>query len=150
MKQPQDMPEDGPRAPERLVEALKRSRETAVFVPRTVDEFVLRTARRQLEPRRRGPRAWLVWLRWTTVGAAACALLGFALFYNYPSKRPGAAYSALQKQQVDILDAFALARKLKAGSALPQDDVNGDGRVNDADVAALAARAVRLAQRGAS
>lgn len=47
--------------------------------------------------------------------------------------------------RVDILDAFALARRIRSGAALREEwDFNGDGRVDrgDADVVALAA--VRL------
>ena len=53
--------------------------------------------------------------------------------------------------QVDILDAFALARQLKQGGARSaQLDVNGDGVVDERDVAALAARAVKLERGGHS
>jgi hypothetical protein len=52
---------------------------------------------------------------------------------------------------VDILDAFALARQLKqGGSGNLQLDVNGDGVVDERDVAALAARAVKLERGGRS
>ena len=53
--------------------------------------------------------------------------------------------------QVDILDAFALARQLKAGTHPGANwDVNGDGVVDERDVAALAARAVSLGKGGRS
>jgi hypothetical protein len=52
---------------------------------------------------------------------------------------------------VDILDAFALARQLKQrGTKNLQLDANGDGVVDDRDVSALAARAVRLERGGHS
>ena len=53
--------------------------------------------------------------------------------------------------QVDMLDAFALARELQQGSTpRPQLDLNGDGVVDDRDVQALANRAVSLEPGGRS
>ena len=53
--------------------------------------------------------------------------------------------------RVDILDAFAVARQLKQGGTRNlQLDVNGDGVVDERDVAAIAARAVKLEQGGRS
>jgi len=47
--------------------------------------------------------------------------------------------------EVDILDAFALAKELKSGHPPgPGLDINGDGVVDEKDVATIAARAVRL------
>src|SRR6185369_1280179 len=49
--------------------------------------------------------------------------------------------------RVDVLDAFALARRIETGGTLdPRWDINGDGRVDRADVNVIAARAVNLAQ----
>jgi hypothetical protein len=45
---------------------------------------------------------------------------------------------------VDVLDAFAVARALKAGVATPEMDVTNDGAVDGRDVEALLALAVRL------
>jgi hypothetical protein len=53
--------------------------------------------------------------------------------------------------QVDILDAFALARELRNGARpTPQMDINEDGVVDDGDVTTLAARAVSLGKGGRS
>jgi hypothetical protein len=50
---------------------------------------------------------------------------------------------------VDIVDAYLLARRLKTGTPTgPGGDLTGDGRVDDADVAAIARRAVALAPEG--
>ena len=57
----------------------------------------------------------------------------------------------VDQRQVDILDAFALARQLKLGGTRnPQLDLNGDGVVDERDVASIAARAVKLEQGGRS
>ena len=53
--------------------------------------------------------------------------------------------------QVDMLDAFALARELQQGSTpRPQLDLNGDGVVDERDVQVLAGRAVSLDPGGHS
>ena len=50
-----------------------------------------------------------------------------------------------------VLDAFALARELKSKPhPNPQLDINGDGVVDEQDVATLAARAVSLGKGGRS
>ncbi|MEW6249270.1 MAG: hypothetical protein AB1716_01370 [Planctomycetota bacterium] len=55
------------------------------------------------------------------------------------------AQMASAKGRVTILDAFALARRLKAAEALAaRDDHNGDGLVDRRDIDALALAAVRL------
>jgi hypothetical protein len=47
--------------------------------------------------------------------------------------------------QVDILDAFTLASRIKAGAAIEENwDINGDGQVNQADVEEISAFAVKL------
>jgi hypothetical protein len=52
---------------------------------------------------------------------------------------------------VDILDAFALARQMKGGGDLgAKFDVNGDGKVDEGDVATLATKAVQLERGGRS
>ena len=53
--------------------------------------------------------------------------------------------------QVDMLDAFALARELQQGQTpRPQLDLNGDGVVDERDVQVLANRAVSLEAGGHS
>lgn len=47
--------------------------------------------------------------------------------------------------RVDILDAFALAKVVEGGYVMHDDgDINGDGEVDDRDVQAVAAAAVKL------
>ncbi len=53
-----------------------------------------------------------------------------------------------QDGHVDVLDAFQLARQIKAGGPLDlKYDVNGDGVVDQRDVAAIASTAVSLQHR---
>ncbi|MHC4709322.1 MAG: dockerin type I domain-containing protein, partial [Planctomycetota bacterium] len=51
--------------------------------------------------------------------------------------------------RVTILDAFALARQIKSGQSPSSGDINSDGRIDRADVDAIAMLAVRLPE-GAS
>jgi len=49
------------------------------------------------------------------------------------------------------LDAFALARKVETGDAFEASiDLNGDGKMDQRDVAVLSARAVTLEKGGPS
>jgi len=93
---------------------------------------------------------------WVAAAAAIALLAAIPRFFKPPTPR-SVRDSALARwdfnsgRHVDILDAFALARQLKQGGARNlQWDVNGDGVVDERDVAAIAARAVRLEQGGRS
>jgi hypothetical protein len=46
--------------------------------------------------------------------------------------------------RVDILDAFYLARRVGKPSPQPTWDINGDGKIDQADIDAIAAQAVRV------
>jgi hypothetical protein len=113
---------------------------TTLLVPPSVDEAVLSRAREHFAEVRRRPirfsRAW-----WTA--AAACialvAVAGLSLLERTRYEQADVDRSG----QVDILDAFALARRIQQGSASGP-DLNGDGIVNKADVDAIAARAVKF------
>jgi hypothetical protein len=92
----------------------------------------LRTARREASP--------YLWL-------AAAAALVIGLFLLRPWER--SSHEELRADldhsgQVDVLDAFLLARKLAAGTAGPEFDLNGDGVVDRRDVDLAANQAVRL------
>jgi hypothetical protein len=127
--------------PAMLAEELRAAAaKTALFVPPSRDEAVLTGAREHFaEVRRRRSRFTPVW--WTA--AAACiaivAIAGLSLFETTRYEQADVDGSG----RVDILDAFALARRLQQGS-VSGPDVNGDGVVNKADVDAIAAQAVKL------
>jgi hypothetical protein len=78
-------------------------------------------------------------LRWSGAAAAVAAIITLAivLIPSTPKFHQG--------QRVTILDAFSLARQLKAGKSPDKSwDVNHDGKIDQADVDALAQRAVSL------
>jgi hypothetical protein len=152
--------DEGLEAPPQLVSALKRLPQAPVFIPPTADEAILRAARRHLALPESGRRGWFGWFRFMPrVAAAAAAILLLAAipqFFKQPAPGParGSAFARGDLNhdgRVDILDAFALAMQLKQGETRNlQLDVNGDGVVDERDVAALAARAVKLEQGGHS
>jgi hypothetical protein len=150
-----DQQDDALQAPPRLVSALKQLPKAPIFIPPTLDDTLLRAAHRHLV-RPKEPK-WLSFFPW--VAAAAAVLLLLAVIPHF-FRQPGGAStggSSFAREdvnhdgQVDILDAFALARQLRGGTTPNlQLDVNGDGVVDERDVAAVAARAVRLEKGGRS
>lgn len=137
-------------APPKLVDALSRVSDKVVFVPPAVDEAIIRAAHRHLQPRR---RIWLRWPRLLPATAVTLLLFGWALWIIQPfSSRPAKLLGDVNGDgQIDILDAFALARCVKTSpSACLQFDMNGDGVIDRSDIELLASRAVRLERPGGS
>jgi hypothetical protein len=88
--------------------------------------------RRQLAARR--SRRWPVW---AAAAAAVCLAAGVwtGLALRHGARGP------------DIVDAYLLSRRVESGARLdPSSDYNGDGRVDRADVEALARRVVSVSQ----
>ena len=142
-------------APPRLVSALQALRRLPDFVPPTVDQAVLRAARRQFRPRLAPRRLWLRFVPWAAGGVAALLLLTLLpRLLQHPRSSPDGSLAREDLNRdgrVDVLDAFALARQLKTGRAPSlQLDVNGDGVVDERDVQAIAAQAVKLEKGGRS
>ena len=134
-------------APQKLVAALKELPARRVFVPPTVDEAVLRAARRQLAPRLRPGFGWLRFrFAWPAIAAACLALIGIIYFFSKTGSDAELAREDLNHDgRVDILDAFQLARELRSGEKAPAGrDVNGDGVVDERDAALIAVHAVKL------
>jgi hypothetical protein len=138
-------------APPELVAALKRVAEPRLFIPPTLDEAVGRAARQHLGGQQGRRAQWTHWLPWLAT-AAGLAVVVASLSLLLPRSEPmskarptASGMSLTHSGPVDILDAFALAHQLKSG-AVPKAgwDVNGDGVVDQRDVATLAAQAVKL------
>ena len=93
---------------------------------------------------------------WLAAAAAIVLLVAIPQVFKRPAPAPAPAsafarWDLNHDGHVDILDAFALARQLKQGGTRNlQLDVNEDGVVDERDVAAIAARAVKLEQGGHS
>jgi|SRR5687767_1828560 len=113
---------------------------TGVFVPPAVDDAVLsRSQQRFAEIRRRRAKTQRVW--WISAAAAVIVLglLASSLITVTRYERADIDRSG----RVDILDAFALARRIQQGDTAGF-DFNNDGVVDRADVDTVAAQAVRL------
>ena len=143
---PQPDSEQNLEAPAKLVNALKETSRSRVFVPPYVDADVFQAARRHLEKPAKGRsgnfRRWMLW----PALAVACALIVALTRLFTTSIHPRYAREDFNHDgRVDILDSFALARQLKAGGTPNATfDVNGDGVVDERDVVLIATHAVQL------
>ncbi len=100
-------------------------------------EATLKIVRPQAARREASPYPWLA--------AAAALVIGLFLLRPWERTTQQDLRADLDHSgQVDVLDAFLLARKLAAGTAGPEFDLNGDGRVDQRDVDFAANQAVRL------
>lgn len=91
--------------------------------------------RRILRPRR----------LWRPVAAAAAALLiGAAAWFVTRPAFPGEPGDVDRSGRVDIVDAYALAVRLRSGQAEAAWDLNKDGRIDDRDVDEIARRSVAV------
>ncbi|MGD8454179.1 MAG: dockerin type I domain-containing protein [Phycisphaerae bacterium] len=131
--------------PPELRRSLRQADEPDFTVPPAVEDAIHAASRRHFRTFRTR-RLLRIWIPIT--GAAAAILLFFVL--AEPTSR--VAYEPAQPlatvashADVTILDAFALARRLKAHETPGREwDVNADGVVDQRDVDALARAAVRL------
>jgi hypothetical protein len=112
----------------------------SVNVPPAVDAAIETAARRRAAQVRR----MRVVFRWGAAVAAAAAVVLMTVAV-WPARSPVFHPTG----QVTILDAFSLARQLKAGRKIDKSwDVNGDGVIDRSDVELLANRAVQLPKGG--
>jgi hypothetical protein len=118
-----------------------------IDVPATIDASVLLRSRATIARNHRRRRL----LQWAGAAASAAAAIVLAITILH-DRRPAQAPPSVALRQdldgngrVDILDAFWLARKLdKGASQAAAWDINGDGKVDQADVDSIAASAVRV------
>jgi hypothetical protein len=146
-----ETPDDDAQLPEALRRELAAMYGQRVDVPHTVDDAVLLETRRRLG--RNGSRPGV--LRrigpWALPGAVAAAVGLVAWLGTMPfrggsqSAVPPVAADIDRSGRVNILDAFALARRIDRREPLePRWDVNGDGAIDRADVDAIGQKAVEL------
>jgi hypothetical protein len=134
-----------PIVPARLSEALRQWQEPRVSVPARVDEAILAQARVHL--REIAAPAVVPFPNWLAAAAAIVAGLGltFLLSRTGPDVPAFAREDVDRNGRVDMLDAFALARKLQAGAVPDQTfDLNGDGIIDQRDIDTIAAQAVKI------
>jgi hypothetical protein len=136
-----------------LARDLARLADPNIEVPQSIDDAVMAAARTALARRRRGGHPAFRWVA-GTAAAAALALavwVGSVLLPQQHASREMASMPAPlvagdldRSGRVTILDAFALARQIETGGSPSSGDINSDGRIDHADVDALAMLAVRL------
>jgi hypothetical protein len=133
-------------------------RDPPARIPAAIDAGI-RAAARQAAARAQTPsrrrRVW--WIAAAAVGAAAAVVIGINLTLmsppaHAPEQQAADVATGAQNDpmdingsgRVDIVDAYLVARKLRAGEAGTRYDFNADGAVDQSDVDALAARAVAV------
>jgi len=138
-------------APPRLIEALRQASSERIFIPPAIDRTILKAAEKQLN---RSGRVRALRVCWWPRLAAVSAVVVFALVtsqWQRVARGRFALEDVNHDGQIDILDAFALARQVKQGSAHDKRlDLNGDGIIDERDVATIAAHAVKLERGGRS
>ncbi len=137
-------------APQKLVGELRKLYGEDLSVPAAVDEAIVARAAQRLARRR--PAVTL--LRWLPVAAAAAAIILVVLLplsiKEHQPEPPVGTKLAIREDfdrngEVDILDAFALAREMEKALEPRSDwDINGDGMVDEKDVDTIALAAVSL------
>jgi hypothetical protein len=128
---------------DQLAESLRKAEERRnIFVPPALDREILKQARERLTGESKGrPFGFWNWFALST----ATALIAAIIFLVPRIKTPVVAREDINRDgQVDIIDAMALAKVLENPGANPAYDQNGDGRLNEADVRAVALVAVRV------
>src|SRR6185503_19668013 len=103
-------------APEKLVEALNHLQKERIFVPPTVDHEVLQGAREHLRRLERRQSGWKPWLSWAAMAACLALAVWLGERFSNPSRtRTFAREDINHDGRVDVLDAFALARRIETG-----------------------------------
>lgn len=141
-----------PVLPRRLAEDLARLDDVPFPVPPAADEAIATLAWQECESIKARRRV----RRWGQIAAIATAVflaIAARSLWDAAKTRPHgveagpAAADVDRNGRVDMLDAFALERKIESGSRLdPRWDLNHDGNVDRADVDAIAVEAVRLSR----
>ena len=160
-----DSPED--QLPQEVVAALRQRNGPPGDIPNSVENAILahaavhlsQVSQPKIQPQKNRRFAWVAW----SSGTLAAALLLFALIPSkpdFPAERsvtfgePESVSSSLERLlngdidhsgEINILDAFALARTIESGSNdLPRWDQNGDGITDQLDINLIAQNAVML------
>jgi hypothetical protein len=122
-------------------------------VPPEVDRVIMDKAHQHFGQKHWRHRVFRHIRLWKVAAAAAVIILAFSLNLTQKSGPTTSSLELVKARavdidengQVDILDAFKLARYVEsAGGADKKWDINGDGLVNSEDVDLVAKAAVRL------
>jgi len=144
MNNPEHNDASEPRISAELASRLKALGGPRVAVPPETDEAILSQARKHLASVTRSRRI-LKLPRW--LAAAAVVALCAWLSHHWWTASAVARDDVNRDGRVDILDAFAVARRLQQGQApAAQFDINRDGVVDQRDIDVIAGKAVKLAK----
>ena len=128
-------------APPKLLSALRQLPKEPVFVPRTIDDALLKAARQHLAPPQRKNIRWLRLLPWSvaTAGFAAAVLLA----YPYSKDYFGYGRSTFGRSSRSILHGSQNADQTviypqNHASTYARGDLNHDGKVDILDALILA------------
>ena len=167
MNEPQTPDSSEDQLPQEVVAALRQRNAPPGEVPDSVENVILADAMAHLsqnsQPKLRPQKSRrITWVAWSS-GTLAAAVLLFALIPSTPetpqsrsvssfaSEAAGSSLENLLRGDIDnsgeinILDAFALARQIESGSnELPMWDQNGDGITDRTDINLIAQSAVTL------
>lgn len=136
---------DEPQLPAKLPEELKTLFAPPRLIPPRVDDAVLAQAREHLAGVARSRRI-VQFPRWLAAAAAVALAAVLASLWFSSRRSPELAREDINRDgRVDVLDAFALARRLQQGAAtVRMFDINGDGVVDQKDIEAVTTLAVKL------
>ncbi len=123
-----------------------------VEIPPQVDQAVLQEAMKALARPKRTRSNAVEPVAWIAAAASVALVVWIGAMLRSTTTAPqqttvAATPSDLDHNgRVDILDAFHLARQLDADIVPTLGDINSDGRIDRADVEAIAMKAVTLTQ----
>ncbi len=123
-----------------------------VDIPPQVDHAVLQKAMKALARSKRTRPTVGRPLAWIAAAASLALVVWIGALLRSTSRAPQQTTLAAMPSDLDhnghvnILDAFHLARLLDADSIPTAGDINADGRIDRADVEAIAMKAVSLPQ----
>src|SRR5438132_13331118 len=106
-------------APLRLVEALRQAASDQIFIPPAIDRTILTAAQRQFGTAGKAdpyPTRIRWWMRLATALALVVTLALVTIQWQRSANLQFAREDVNRDGQIDILDAFALARQVKQGS----------------------------------
>ena len=120
MAEQNQQPEDeNLQAPEKLVEAMNHLQKERIFVPQAVDHAMLMRARQHLRRLEGLQSGWKPWLSWAAMAACLALAVWLGGHFNNPTRSRTFAREDINRDgRVDVLDAFALARRIETGGTL--------------------------------
>lgn len=131
--------------PPRLVQALGEAYTHRPKIPAAVEDSILAQAHEKFARRRR----LRLMARWGTgLAAGLAAMIVLVVWLHHPKPTQNFAKGDINRDgQVNMVDALVLAKHLAARDKSDQAwDINGDGRIDQKDVDAIAAASVSLKQ----